>query len=286
MLRVAASGTRLTLGLLTLAPSRAFASDASDASDASSAAAPPLAAPPAVPPPSYSDHWSQSLTRPFVAGIADVGAIARAKAMFGYGKPHWTWTGLELEGVTTTEFGATAVRARLALVLLDVAVAWRHTWAYDRAFVPRRARYVSADLTRGPAATYDSLDLWAWGLAPLPGGYADWEFEATRVYGAPAGRDLYEEYFRAVIPPGWATTARLGYAVTFAEDRGSAGAIGEWVWLGGRGSVFRVGPLATWAFSPYFDVALELTTVVSSPDALDFYDGLWGTARLRYRFAT
>ncbi|HVU02040.1 MAG TPA: hypothetical protein VHE30_09820 [Polyangiaceae bacterium] len=259
------------------------------------ASAEPVAEPGAEPPASTraeppeetpTEHWSKAPSRPFVGGILEAGAVVRGRALAGYGKPHYTWGGAVLDGTTTTEFGSVAAGARLALVLLDVTVSYRKTWSYVRGFPAPRGTYESEDLRVHPRASYGALDVSTWGLFPAPAGYGEWEFEAHRLYGVPAGRDVYEEWVRGVMGPGWNFATRLGYAVSFAGDRGSAGVVGEWVTLGGRGSVFRVGPLASWAFSGEWDLGLVLTATVSSPDSLSFYDGTYGTLRLRYRFST
>jgi hypothetical protein len=206
--------------------------------------------------------------------------------MLGYGKPHWTWAGFEGEGVTTPEAGFTTVRARIALLIADVAVAYRRTWAYRRSFLDRERSYSEADLRGGPKAAYHSLDMWAWGLLPVGQGFFDWEFEALRLYGLKRGVDVYEEWLRTPIRPPWATVCRLGYAHLFLDKRLAVGAMGEWVWPGPTGSVFRAGPLVSWAFGPHWDFSMLLTAIVHGPDHISFFSGMWGTLRVRFKFAT
>jgi hypothetical protein len=233
-----------------------------------------------------SAHWSEARARPFVAGLFDAGGLLRAKLMIGYGKPHWLWAGLESEALTTSELGLTAVRARLALLVADLAIAYRRTWSYRRSWLAREPSYSDGDLTGGPKASYHSLDMWLWGIVPVGNGYLDWEVESVRVYGVPAGFDLYEEWLRVPARPPWLVATRLAYAHTFKSGRIALGAMGEWIWPGDRATWLRVGPLASYVFSSHWDVSGLLTFEVRSPDQLSFYNGVWGTFRFRYRFAT
>jgi hypothetical protein len=165
-------------------------------------------------------------------------------------------------------------------------VGYRWTWSFVRAFPDQRAHDDSADLKGSPKARYRDFELELSGVLPAPGGFAQWDFETHKPFGVPAGHDVYDEWLRAVTTTGWATDSRLGYSLTFAEKRGTVGVLGEFLTLGGRGSAWRVGPVATWEFSRAWDAGLILTLVVHSTDSLSVYDGAWGTVRLRYRFST
>jgi hypothetical protein len=233
-----------------------------------------------------SQYWADGKVRLFLAGLVDVGLSVRGKMMVGYGKPHWTWIGLEFEGLSTTEMGLGDVRARLALVLVDLAASYRKTYSYRRSYLEREAHYDDGDLKGGPKARYDSLDLWAWGLIPAGKGFFDWEFEALRVLSVPAGQEVYEEWLRTPVRLPWATVCRLAYAHTFVDGKLSIGVMGEWLWPGHRGFVYRAGPLGSFTFSPHWDVTGLMTVVVDSPDQLGFYNGIWGTLRARYRWAS
>ncbi|MDB4976604.1 MAG: hypothetical protein JWN48_4945 [Myxococcaceae bacterium] len=237
-------------------------------------------------PMSAREYWSSGRPRPFAAVVLDAGASVRGRLMLGYGKPHWTWAGLELEAASTSDTAITAARARIALVVADVALAFRRTSAYRRTWVEREQSYSDADLKGRPRASYRSLDLDVWGLIPAGSGLVQWELETVRLYGIPRNADVYEEWLRAPVRPPWTTAARLAYAYTFWHGRASAGAMGEWLWLGGRGALYRLGPLLSYAFTPHWEATLLLTTPVSSPDQLSFFSGLYGTIRVRWKFAS
>jgi hypothetical protein len=231
-------------------------------------------------------YWENVRPRPFAGAIIDVGASVRARALLGYGKPHWTWGGIELEGGTTSDAGITAVRARLALVIADVGLAYRRTRAYRRTWLTSERGYTDGDLLGRPRARYRSLDLDVWGLIPAGSGFVQWELEAVRMYGIPKGAEVYEEWLRAPVRPPWTTASRLAYAYTFFEGRAAVGAMAEWLWLGGRGSLYRAGPLLSYTFTPHWEATLLLTTPLHSPDDLSLFTGLYGTVRVRWRFAS
>jgi len=232
------------------------------------------------------DYWSSAPLRPFAGVVLDVGASARGRVMLGYGKPHWTWGGIELEAASTSDVAITAVRARLALVIADVGLAYRRSWAYRRTYLERERGYTDADLKGRPRASYRSLDLDVWGLIPAGSGFVQWEVEAVRLFGIPRGEDVYEEWLRAPIRPPWATASRLAYAYTFFQGRAAVGAMAEWLWSRDRGELYRLGPLLNYTFTPHWEATLLLTTPVHSPDDLAFFTGLYGTVRVRWRFAT
>jgi hypothetical protein len=232
------------------------------------------------------EYWSGGRLRPFAAVVLDAGASVRGRLMLGYGKPHWTWAGLELEAASTSDTAITAVRARIALVVADIGLAYRRTQAYRRTWIEREPRYTDADLKGRPRADYRSLDLDVWGLIPAGSGFVQWELEAVRLYDIPRHRDVYEEWLRVPIRPPWATAARLAYGYTFWDGRAAVGALSEALWLGGRGALYRVGPLVSYVFTPHWEATVLLTTPVSSPDELDFFTGLYGTVRVRWKFAS
>jgi hypothetical protein len=232
------------------------------------------------------EYWSSGRVRLFAAGVVDVGASARGRLLLGYGKPHWTWGGFEFEAASTSDAAITAVRARIALVVADVGLAYRRTFAYRRTWIDREQGYTDGDLEGSPKARYHSLDLDVWGLIPAGSGFVQWEVEAVRLYGIPRNTDIYEEWLRAPVRPAWTTDTRLAYAYTFYHGRAAVGAMAEWLWLGGRGSLYRIGPLLSYAFTPHWEATLLLTTPVSSPDELNFFTGLYGTVRVRWKFAS
>jgi hypothetical protein len=231
-------------------------------------------------------YWSEQFPRPFAAVVLDMGTSIRGRAQLGLGQPHWIWGGFELEAASTSDMGLLAARARVALVVADIGLAYRRTWGYRRTWLEREPGYTESDLRGRPRTSYQSLDLDVWGLIPAGSGFVQWEVEAVRLYGAERGYDVYEEWLRAPVRPPWVTDTRLAYAYTFLRDRAAVGVMAEWLWLGGRGQLYRVGPLLMYTFTPHWEATVLLTTPVHSPDDLNFFSGLYGTIRVRWKFAT
>lgn len=235
----------------------------------------------------FGDDWSQGKSRLFAAFGASAGSLARTDLTVGYGKPHWTWVGVEADGQTTADMAMTRVRARLALVVADLAVGWGRVWSYKHTTLPEQASYASLTYADRPEAHYRTLQLWLMGLLPAPHGYLDWQLEALRIYGGSVERAVYDEQLRAVVFAPWALAGRLGYAFQFADKKGAIGVLAEGLWPGERDDYLaRIGPMFSWMISPRLDVGGVVTMTVHSPDRLNVYEHLWGSLRVRYRTAT
>ena len=60
----------------------------------------------------------------------------------------------------------------------------------------------------------------------------------------------------------------------------------EGVWHGGRNATtWRLGGAAYWTFNARWSLLVALTTPVAGTDELGAWDGLWGTAGVRYRWS-
>jgi hypothetical protein len=235
----------------------------------------------------FADDWSEGRTRVFAAFSGQLGSVARSDVTFGYGKPNWTWIGVEVDGQSSVDMAMTRMRARLALVVADLAVGWSRVWSYRHTTLPRQTSYRALSEPQRDDASYLAMQLWLYGFIPAPHGYIDWQLDALHVYGVDDGEAVYEEQLRIVVFPPWAVAGRLGYAYQFAAKRAAIGVLAEVLWPGQRDDyIARIGPTFVWAFSPRFDVNLNVTTVVHSPDDLNVYESLWGSVRARYRVAT
>lgn len=235
----------------------------------------------------FPDDWSQGKSRLFAGFSGQLGSVARSDVTLGYGKPNWTWIGVESDGQTSADMAMTRVRGRLALVVADLAVGWGRVWSYRHTTLPAQPKYRTLTEPGRDDAGYRSMQLWLYGFLPGPHGYIDWQFDAVRVYGVPDGEAVYEELLRVVVFPPWVVAGRLGYAYQFANKRAAIGVLAEALWPGKRDDyVARIGPMFSWAFSKHLDVNVNVTTVVHSPDDLNVYENLWGAIRARYRTAT
>jgi hypothetical protein len=235
-------------------------------------------------------YWSVGEPRFFVSTKSDVGTIY-TKPYFsaGYGLPHWIWTGIDVNAITTTEFGQVYVGARGATPLFDLAFGFRDTYAYWKPFLEPRASFVADDLdVAGPNARY-----WAWegeavATIPLPHSALVLDYIAVGMLDKPPGRYVYDESYRAIVASNFFQVFRLAaVARLLREDALKVGVLGELVTTTGRGKpVFRLGPAGALQLTDHLELLGTLTLCVSSPDSLGLKLGAYGVAGFRYRWAT
>jgi hypothetical protein len=236
-------------------------------------------------------YWSRGQARWFLATKSDLG-VGYVKPHFsgGYGQPHWLWTGLDLSSITTFEFTQAYAGVRAASPILDLAFGVRDTWSFEKPLLVPDASYARDDLLgqSGSAARY-----WAWegeavAILPLPHSAIVADFIAVRTLDVPSDRYVYDESYRAVIADPLFMVLRLAPVVRLLnEDALKVGALGEYVFATGRDKpVVRVGPVGALTITNHLEALAGLTLAVSSPDRLGMVLGAYGTACVRYRWAT
>lgn len=257
-------------------------------------AAPALAAngAPIQPPetPERPDYWSQGRTRAFVSSQLGGGAVyAKPQIALGYGKPFWSWFGIEAYALSTNSFAAGYAGVRGALPFANITLGVRESYSYLRSFLPVRDHYSVDDLARGgPRARYFNLEAEAFLAVPVPGGYAAFDPLLYVVTDAPRHRYLYEESIRAIIHPPYVWAARLAYLLALGSDEQvKLGPLFEVVGLPGRGTaILRAGPIWSAGFTDHFELIGTFSMVLSSPDSLGIWHGPFGLVGVRYLFAT
>lgn len=232
------------------------------------------------------DRWERGEARAFGAGRVDLGTVQHLGLAAGWGKPHWTWGGAEAHGALGLDFASASADLRLALLAVDLSAGLRTTHAFRHVPLPEQARHDR--LPKGGGFSYRTLDLFASGALPTPGGLALWEVNAVRFLDPPAGAHIYEEWLRAVCAPRWCGVARLAWV---ARLRGGALHVGpgaEWAFLDGRGGaeLIRVGPVASWRLWPHLVLQGALYLPVSDPDRLALLDRVNAVVVLSWTFAS
>jgi hypothetical protein len=229
--------------------------------------------------------WSVGPPRWFVAAEGNVGAVVNGHLEVGYGQPHGTWVGAEALALSTVDFGAAYAGVRGKLPFLDLTAGLRRSRSYDHPFLPVQDRYAAID--GSPGAGVVSLDLSATAYAPVPLGYAMLWVDVIRPLGLGPDRRYFEEYERAVVGVGTTVAARLTWFAALAHDRVLVGPTVEHLWLGGRDvGLWRIGAAVSYTISPRWQVNAILTSPVAGRDDLGWFDALWGTATVSYRWAT
>ncbi len=198
------------------------------------------------------------------------------------------WGGLEATGIAGPDFASLAAGPRLAFIVADLSLKRRRTWAHEHRFLTRQESYDADDLDSGDGAPskYGAWDLSLSGLIPTPIGFGVYELAGTFVDGVPSGYDLFEEYQTVVVRGDSIFVVRAGFAFWLIRDKLVAGALGEWLSPEGREQTWRAGPLVNWTLTDHLSADLVYSLPVSSPDDLGLWSGAWGTARLRYTWAS
>jgi hypothetical protein len=240
--------------------------------------------------PTYG-YWSEGHARWFLATKSDLGT-GYVKPYFsaGYGVPHWVWTGLDLSSITTIEFSQVYAGVRAATPILDLAFGFRDTWSFQKPFLEPKSTYERGDLLgqAGPAARY-----WAWegeavGILPLPHSALLADFIVVRTLDVPKPKLVYDESYRAVVRDPLFMVLRVAPVLLFLRENAlKVGALGEVLFDTGRPrNVVRIGPVAALSLTDHLEAVAGFTLVVSGPDQLGIALGTYGTACLRYRWAT
>jgi hypothetical protein len=230
--------------------------------------------------------------RPFVSGLALAGfGYADFDLAAGYGKPHWMWAGLEGAGMLTITCAALQAGLHASVVLADLTVMVRRTYAFNHTFIPVSDSVRAGDLDQpGRAnATSDVVNASLSGFIPHGRWLLTWELTYVRPLGQSNSDLLYEEIQRIVITNQGLVTSKLGPMVNLATTRDLyVGLLAEHLSLLGRndGLVFRIGPTFWAGLSKHWDLFGYFTWPVHGPDHLGAWNGMYGAGGFLYRFAT
>jgi hypothetical protein len=237
-------------------------------------------------------YWAKSAgPRLFLSAQFDVGVLFfRPSLALGYGRPHWSWFGLEGYSSVTTSGASEYLGLRAALPSVDLRGGARYTLSTSQYFLKPDDSYTreETELEQGPPSRYLALEANVSGSLPLLGGNLFGVATGYAVVGTPEGYYLYEEMLRTVMKPPLLLRARLGYLGDmdrYGELR--FGAAAEVLGNPDRGSVIvRVGPMIVVSLTHHLDALGAVMVVASTPDRLGLLGANLGQISLRYRWAT
>ena len=237
-------------------------------------------------------YWQQARRRLFVAATIELGApYVRTQLATGYGRPHYSWMGMELYTGVNPSSLAEYLGLRAALPWAYLRAGLRYQAAFQRSILPIKDSYTREDLDTpiGDPWQYFSFEGEGAAMARLPFG------NLTGIVGGyyftlVPERDaaIFEETLRVVATQPWLWRARGSYSFSFGrDDGGRLGAAAEVVGIPGRGElVFRAGPYAAVAVTNHLEVLAMLLPVWYSPDTLGLLGADFAQLGLRLRFAT
>jgi hypothetical protein len=236
-------------------------------------------------------YFSSGGPRWFVSTKSDLGTpYLKPYFSVGYGLPHWLWAGVDVNAILTTEIAQFYTGVRAAAPVLDIAFGVRDTWSFEKRFLAPRASYTRSavyDRTR-PRSRYWAWELEVVGAVPLPYSALVADFVLVRTLDVPRDQFVYDESYRAIVADTTFAVIRLA-AVARVLEEGSLkiGPLVEHVFETGRAfGVVRLGPAFSLQLTDHLEAAAGFTIPLSSPDRLGLMLGSYGTACLRYRWAT
>lgn len=236
-------------------------------------------------------YWGAGETRVFAAASFDAGVIFyRTNFAFGYGKPHWSWAGLDGYAVISPDGGTFYGGIRGALPEFEVRAGMRQSFTVDEYVLRPQSSYtrIDADYENTVRSRYMSAEAEMAGSIAVPGGRVFGAAALYVIFNEPEGYYLYEEVAKVIMAPPYLFRVRAGYiSQPTWEGTIKVGLAGEVLGDPTRG-VFhvRVGPALSVALTHHLDVTGTVAVTVSSPDSIGLLGADLGSFALRYKWAT
>lgn len=236
-------------------------------------------------------YWELGRPRPFLAATVDAGLIyLRPRFTAGYGRPHWSWIGVEADpnvGVGGLGYYSGVVAA---LPWLSLRLGSRYFYPFSRHLLEPRDHYERSDigLVGGPVGDYLAYEAEVAGTLPLGPGSAFAVATGMHLGLVPPDKYVFEDSLKVVAAPPWLWRARAGYLVALGSNGAiRVGVAGEGIGAPGRDAlVLRAGLVASVLISSELEAQASLLPVLSSPDSLGLAGSDFGTLGVRYRWGS
>lgn len=235
--------------------------------------------------------WSGSgPTRPFVSATFGVGIVNfLTRAQLGYGKPHYSWVGIEggpqLSVTTNRVYGG--LRAKHTNI--DFRAGARFESQLNQNLLPAQRHFQREDLETdlaGPSR-YLVAEAELNGNVPFPGGSLLAVITGMFISGIPDERYVWEQVLRTVVAPPWVWRARLGYLAHIGwAGSMKLGVAAEVIHIPLREMlVIRAGPLVSVGLTHHLEVNGGLMIVAASRDDIGLPAADLGQLALVYKWA-
>jgi len=240
------------------------------------------------------NYWQHGMPRIFVSANLELGfAYVRPQIALGYGRPHWSWVGLEAWPVAGTGGFGTYAGVRAALPNFSIRSGARYYRSFGRTLLPEQASFDRLDIDTefGPVAQYLALEAEATGALELPVGSLFAVATGYYVRSFPASSRfpyLFEESLKVVIEPPYVWRGRLGYLLGLGRERAiRIGIASDLIGLPGRGEyVVRAGVIGSVVMTAHLEAQAAFIPVLISPDSIGLAGGDFGQLGVRFRWAT
>lgn len=234
----------------------------------------------------YSGH-----ARPFVSSVFEVGIFyLRPSLAVGWGKPHWSWIGVEGYTNLSPGGGAEYAGVRAASQYVDLRVGARYAFPAAQYFLPEEVSYTrdETEYKLGARSRYVAGEAELSGAVPAPFGSLFGVATGYVITGVPEGYAVYEEALHAVVEPPFVWRGRLGYLAAVGKEADmKVGLAGELIGSPARGTVVtRAGPVIGILLTHHLEAVGSLMIVLAGPDDLGLVGAELGALGLRYRWAT
>lgn len=236
-------------------------------------------------------YWGAGETRPFISASFDAGIVFyRAALAAGYGKPHWSWAGVEGYAVASPSGGTYYAGVRGTLPQFEARVGARYVFTMDEYLLKPQESYVRLDTEyeNTERSRYGIVEAQISGSISVADGAVFGAATFYAVFGEPEPYYLYEELVKIIMAPPYLARLRAGYiAQPTWEGTIKVGALGEVLVDPQRGAFHvRAGPALSVALTHHLDVTGAIMVTVSSPDSIGLLGADLGAIALRYKWAT
>jgi hypothetical protein len=235
--------------------------------------------------------WRQAPVRSFLSTRLDLGFLYfKPRVSLGYGRPHDTWVGVDLNAMGNMDHVGVWGGLRGALGWLDLRVGARYLFSWNHTFLEPRAVYTQDDVDNRVGADASFVSLEAELTMALPAGPGDLlcEVAGTYVLGVDQGFHVYEESLKVVVDPPWVWRARLGYRYRL-DRRGvfRLGLAGEVVGVPNREAyTVRGGVIGSARLLRNLELRITFMPVIYSDDDLGAAGSDLLMLGVRHRWAT
>jgi hypothetical protein len=260
-------------------------------------AAPRVRAEEAAPPdllvdPALRRSWNEGPARPFAASTVDVGFLyLRPRLSLGYGRPHATWAGVDINPLLQSSGLGAYAGLRGALPFLDARVGARGFYAFEHSYLDPQASYARLDLenTSNGHAMYVTYETELTANVPVGPGDLLLIGSLSSIRGVPAGKYVFEETLHVIAKPPAVWRARAGYALVPLPSLGrhTIAPVVDVLGVPGRDAVsVRAGVIVRVLLSRSLEVRGTFVPTVTSPDTIGLVGGDFTELGLRWRWAT
>ena len=238
-----------------------------------------------------SPYWSAGKPRWFFASATDAGVIyGRTEADIGYGKPFYSWGGIDawtkLSPAGVSFYGG----ARLSIPHFQLRGGLRHYTSTNQHLLNPRQTYerIQLDLDDTPRTHYGSLEAETTVDAPLGPGQVSFTATLYGLFGVQKGFYLLEDALRVIVDPPWIFRTRVAYLANVGkwEDLSLGGAV-ELLNVPNRAATYvRIGPLVTVSLTHHLQATGAASITVAGRDKIGLAGSDLGQIGLRYRWTT